>query len=289
MTSISPTANPFLDPAIRDRVTPEMIAQLKANPSIPAGIIKAYEEALVAKLETPCHRRLKDFITCDKDTIHIKDCIEKVAETDAPVLLIGETGTGKEILASSLHNTRTGLFVPVNCAGLPEGLIESELFGHTVGAFTGANKDKKGMLEEANNGTIFLDEIGELPLHTQGKLLRAVQEHKIRRVGDNKELSVNCRFVFATNRDLHSLAKEGKFRMDLYYRISVIELFIKPLRDRVEDIDLLLTHLDRENKIKNKYEWRHKLTDPDHHYLDGNVRSLQNYVLRYYLLGKEPV
>jgi DNA-binding NtrC family response regulator len=165
--------------------------------------------------------------------------IERVAPTDQTVIIGGESGVGKEVIAKAIHNNsirKNEAFVPINCAALPEPLLESELFGHVKGSFTGASTDKEGLFEVASGGTIFLDEIGAMPMSLQSKLLRVLQENEIRRVGGTKQIKVDPRVVAATNDDLEKLIKEGKFREDLYYRLSVIPLTIAPLRERVEDI-----------------------------------------------------
>jgi two-component system response regulator HydG len=168
--------------------------------------------------------------------------IENTADSEAPVIIFGESGTGKELVAKSIHETSNRLyrpFVKVNCAALTETLLESELFGHVKGAYTGAYKDREGRFEMAKGGSIFLDEIGDLPLTTQVKLLRVLEEKIIERVGDNKPIPVNVRIISATNRNLIELVKNGAFREDLYFRINVIPINIPPLRERPEDISLL--------------------------------------------------
>src|ERR1041384_2026403 len=174
--------------------------------------------------------------------------IERVADTDSTILIRGESGTGKELVARALHfNSRRQLapFVPINCAALPENLLESELFGHRKGAFTGAVNDKKGLFQEADGGTIFLDEIGSMSPLLQSRLLRVLQEKEVRRVGDNLPVFVNVRVVAATNEPLEKRIKEGTFREDLYYRLNVIPIPMPSLRDRRDDIPLLAAHFLR--------------------------------------------
>ena len=222
--------------------------------------------------------------------------IETVAPTDATVLIQGETGTGKELLARAIHrlsprNERT--FIKLNCAAIPAGLLESELFGHEKGAFTGAITRKMGRLELAHEGTLFLDEVGELPLDLQPKLLRALQEREIERLGGNKPIPVNIRLIAATNRDLSAMVAEKQFRSDLYYRLKVFPIFAPPLRERTGDIPVLVrhfvtTHSRRMGKVietipdetmKALARWR----------WPGNIRELENFLERAVILTRGPV
>ncbi|OGS16137.1 MAG: hypothetical protein A3J70_05100, partial [Elusimicrobia bacterium RIFCSPHIGHO2_02_FULL_61_10] len=183
----------------------------------------------------------------------VLELVKKVAMTDATVLISGESGTGKELIARAIHENsprRAGSFVAINCGALPEGLLESELFGHVKGAFTGAQRNKRGLFEEANGGTLFLDEISETTPGLQVKLLRALQEGEIRRVGDNHPIKVSGRLVTATNKDLARLAQEGKFREDLFYRLKVFPIHLPPLRSRKEDILPLAEHFLRKARKK---------------------------------------
>jgi two-component system, NtrC family, response regulator AtoC len=212
--------------------------------------------------------------------------VARVSATNCTVLVSGETGTGKELVAQAIHyndKTRGGALIAVNCAALPEPLLESEFFGHEKGAFTGADRQKKGRFEQASGGTLLLDEIGALPLGMQAKLLRVLQEKKFERVGGHESLEVDVRVVTATNKNLEKEVREGRFREDLYYRLNVIKIDMPPLRDRVEDIPLLMTHfLDkyaRPNEPPKKvspetmerllaYKW------------PGNIRELENAIER---------
>ena len=208
----------------------------------------------------------------------------RIAPTEATVLITGESGTGKELLARAIHanSKRAGrAFVPVNCAAITETLLESELFGHAKGAFTGAVRARRGLLEEADGGTIFLDEIGETSPGVQAKLLRAIQEHEIRRVGESESVHVDCRFIAATNQDLRKAIAEKRFREDLFYRLAVVPLSAPPLRDRREDIPLLAAHFlerwCRREKARRTFTEGavKKLALYDY---PGNVRELQNIV-----------
>ncbi len=213
--------------------------------------------------------------------------LERVADTDSTVLILGESGTGKELVAKALHqNSRRqhAPFIPINCSALPEALLESELFGHCRGAFTGAIADKKGLFQEADGGTIFLDEVGCMPPLLQSRLLRVLQEREVRRVGENTPVHVNVRVVAATNEPLENRMQDGSFREDLYYRLNVIPIHLPSLRERREDIPLLVAHFLRSKafgrsgkprrvssrvmEILNAYDW------------PGNVRELENAIER---------
>ncbi|MBI5485474.1 MAG: sigma-54-dependent Fis family transcriptional regulator [Deltaproteobacteria bacterium] len=213
--------------------------------------------------------------------------MDRIVKTDSTVLITGDSGTGKELVARALHyngSRRERPFVAVNCSAIPEALLESELFGHVRGAFTGAVKDKAGKFEAANHGTIFLDEIGTMPLHLQTKLLRVLQEQEVERVGSNKPLKLQVRVISATNLDLESKVKSGEFREDLFYRLNVIPLHLPPLRERKQDIMPLVLHfleklgrlMGRPNMMVNKQalEALEKYSWP------GNVRELENLVER---------
>ena len=226
----------------------------------------------------------------------IKDMIEKVAPTDARVLITGPNGTGKELVAHWLHEKSersSGALIEVNCAAIPSELIESELFGHVKGAFTSANKDRAGKFEAANGGTIFLDEIGDMSLSAQAKVLRALQESRVQRVGSDKDIKVNVRVVAATNKNLKKEIKEGRFREDLYHRLAVILIKVPALNDRRDDIPLLVKHFahkiseeqgtaQKEFSLKaiellQAYDWT------------GNIRELRNVVERLIILSGNEV
>ncbi len=217
---------------------------------------------------------------------------KKVAKTDTTVLLLGETGTGKEIFAESIHyesNRRLQPFVAVNCSSFPAELLESELFGYKAGAFTGAAKDKKGLFEEANNGTIFLDEIGEMSLELQAKLLRVLESRSFIKIGDTQNTKLNIRILAATNRDLHKAAEAGNFRLDLFYRLSVFTINLPSLRDRKTDIPLLANHFLKQfsGKVNKRIE---RMSDDfvqslTQHQWRGNIRELKNVIERVVILA----
>lgn len=214
----------------------------------------------------------------------VKIMIEKIAKTDATVLIQGETGTGKEIAAKNIHTLserKKHAYIQINCGAIPESLIESELFGYEKGAFTSASTSKVGLLEIANNGTVLLDEIGEMPIHLQVKLLRAIQTNEITRVGGTSKKQLNVRYIAATNKDLKKLVHEGVFREDLYYRLNVVQIAIPPLRERKEDIAPLFQHFLK--KFKRKYNKDLQISSGALRLLEeyewpGNVRQLENIV-----------
>lgn len=226
----------------------------------------------------------------------IQDMIEKVAPSDARVLITGPNGAGKELVAHAIHaqsDRSKGPMIEVNCAAIPSELIESELFGHVKGSFTGAIKDKQGKFELANNGTIFLDEIGDMSLIAQAKVLRALQESKVSPVGSDKEIKVDVRVLAATNKNMQEEIKAGKFREDLYHRLSVIEIYVPSLDERKDDIKLLVKHFakiiseehgtalkdfdDKAIKALENFSWT------------GNIRELRNVVERLIILGSQTI
>ena len=223
--------------------------------------------------------------------LEVKQIIDKVADTDARVLILGPNGTGKELVAHHLHEKserNNKPLVEVNCAAIPAELIESELFGHVKGSFTGAVKDKQGKFELANNGTIFLDEIGDMSLSAQAKVLRALQEGKVSPVGSEKEIDVNVRVIAATNKDLRREIDEGRFREDLYHRLAVIIINVPGLNDRKDDIPALVEHFVGETSNQKTFD--HSAYDALKE-LDwtGNIRELRNVVERLLILGENPV
>lgn len=226
----------------------------------------------------------------------IKDMIEKVAPTDARVLITGSNGTGKELVAHWLHQKSqrsSAPFIEVNCAAIPSELIESELFGHVKGAFTSAVKDRAGKFETANKGTIFLDEIGDMSLSAQAKVLRALQENKISRVGSDKDIKVDVRVLAATNKDLKKEIEEGRFREDLYHRLAVILIKVPSLNDRRDDIPLLITYFSEkiasEQGTAQKNFSKKALELLQSYDWTGNVRELRNVVERLIILGGKEV
>jgi len=266
-------------------------------------LLNTVRNALDRKVLVLENKRLKKKVSKNYEMIgesesisHIKDIIEKVAATDARVLITGPNGTGKELVAHWLHEKSErakAQMIEVNCAAIPSELIESELFGHVKGSFTGANKDRAGKFEAANGGTIFLDEIGDMSLSAQAKVLRALQENKISRVGSDKDIKVNVRVVAATNKDLNKEIEEGRFREDLYHRLAVILIKVPALNDRREDIPLLIdffskkiseeqgnpkkTFSEEAVQLLQKYDWT------------GNIRELRNVVERLIILGEKQI
>lgn len=262
-------------------------------------LLNAIRNALDKKNLIQENRQLKkrvgkkyEMIGSSKAILRVKEIIEKVAPTEARVLITGENGTGKELVAHWIHkksNRSDGPMIEVNCAAIPSELIESELFGHMKGSFTGANKDRAGKFEAANSGTIFLDEVGDMSLSAQAKVLRVLQENKITRVGSDKDIKVDVRVIAATNKDLKKEIEKGNFREDLYHRLAVILIKVPALNERVADIPLLIEHFVKQIaaeqgkpvkkfssdaiKLLQQYKWT------------GNIRELRNVVERLFILG----
>ena len=251
------------------------------------------EPAPVQTVLRPAKR--KSAFACGQ-IMHVKSLIAKVAPSEARVLVVGANGTGKELVARHLHeqSKRSGApFVEINCAAIPSELIESELFGHEKGAFTSAIKQRKGKFEQADGGTLFMDEVGDMSLSAQAKVLRALQEKRISRVGSDRDMEVDVRVIAATNKDLRREIAEGRFREDLYHRLSVIVIRVPPLRDRLADIPMLVEHFNRqiceeygiEPKMFSDSALGKMLEMP----WTGNVRELRNVVERLIILGGQKI
>ena len=237
-----------------------------------------------------------EIIGNSKSIMEIHAIIDKVAKTEARVLITGESGTGKELVAHNIHEKSSRAkspFIEVNCAAIPSELIESELFGHLKGSFTSAVKDREGKFEAANNGTIFLDEIGDMSLAAQAKVLRALEENKIQRVGSQKDISVDVRVLAATNKDLKKEIDDGNFREDLYHRLAVIVIKVPELSKRKSDIPVLVDHfsniISKEQGIETKKFSKDSLKLLEDYNWSGNVRELRNVVERLIILGGETI
>lgn len=231
-----------------------------------------------------------------KSIVRVTEMISKVAKTDARVLVTGENGTGKELVANQLHeqsNRSNKNFIEVNCAAIPSELIESELFGHVKGSFTSAIKDRSGKFEAADKGTLFLDEIADMSLAAQAKVLRALEEKKIQRVGNEKDISIDVRVIAATNKDLKKEIAEGRFREDLYHRLAVIIIHVPKLIERKEDIPLLTNHfielISKEQGLEKKNFTKEAMKKLDNYSWTGNIRELRNVVERLMILGDNPI
>ncbi|MCC6221023.1 MAG: sigma-54-dependent Fis family transcriptional regulator [Deltaproteobacteria bacterium] len=233
----------------------------------------------------------RNIVAKSKIMLDIFETIRKIADYRTTIMIYGESGTGKELIAKAIHynsSRRNKRFIAINCGAIPENLLESELFGHKRGAFTDATRNKKGLFEEADGGTILLDEIGELPLHLQVKLLRVLQESQIRRVGDEELISIDVRVIAATLRDLEQDVLEGRFRDDLYYRLNVISIHVPPLRERREDIAVLVNHFIKKHKNKLHLSVNGITADAMSvlmkHSWPGNIRELENCIERAMIL-----
>ena len=266
-------------------------------------LLNAIRNALDKKQLVVENKRLKkkvdknyQMIGNSEAIINVKNIIDKVAPTEARVLITGDNGTGKELVAHWIHqksNRSKNAMIEVNCAAIPSELIESELFGHVKGSFTGANKDRAGKFEAANGGTVFLDEVGDMSLSAQAKVLRALQENKISRVGSDKDIKVNVRVIAATNKDLKNEIEKGKFREDLYHRLAVILIHVPSLNERINDIPLLIEYFSKKIsdeqgnvsktfsegaiQLLKEYDWT------------GNIRELRNVIERLLILGEDVI
>jgi len=245
------------------------------------------EENILLRKELKEKHSFETVIGKSKKIKQIYSMIEKIAGTDSTVLVTGESGTGKELAARAIHSysrRQENQFVSINCGALPENLLESELFGHVEGAFTGAVADKKGMFEVAQKGTLFLDEVGEMAPWTQVKLLRTLQDKKIRRVGGTKEIAVDARIIAATNQDLKKKIEEGKFRDDLFYRLNVISFEMPPLRERKEDLSLFVSHFLKKYSLEIGKSMKRIAPDVmkifESYPWPGNIRELGNVIER---------
>ena len=258
------------------------------------------KESFVKEIKTLKRKVLKtkssDIIGRSKSILAIKEMISKVAPTDARVLITGGNGSGKELVARQLHEQSErskNPFIEVNCAAIPSELIESELFGHEKGAFTSAHKLRQGKFEQANDGTLFLDEIGDMSLSAQAKVLRALQENKVSRVGSDKEIKVNVRILAATNKDLKTEIKAGNFREDLFHRLNVIPIHVPSLNDRKEDIPVLVNHflstICSDQGIQEKSIMEDAVILLQNINWTGNIRELRNIVERLIILGGEKI
>lgn len=268
--------------AMENALAYQEIAQLKN---------KLAEEKLYLQEEVRTERGFEEIIGDSKALTNVLKQIQIVAPTDSTVLIQGETGTGKELIARAIHRLserKEQTFVKLNCASIPSGLLESELFGHERGAFTGAISQKMGRFELADNGTIFLDEVGDIPLELQSKLLRVLQEQEFERLGSTRTIRVDVRMIAATNRDLKSLVEAKEFRSDLYYRLNVFPVTMPPLRERREDIPRLVRYFAQQHAVRMK---KHIHTVPaktlealSRYGWPGNIRELENLVERSVIL-----
>jgi DNA-binding NtrC family response regulator len=258
----------------------EFIRQCLGNPKFGQQMInQAIMQGVIDPSNVRWYRRaVEKFTTRDSDTQRIKERAMMLSKISKPVLILGESGTGKELIAEILHGERNGFFVPVNVCAVTETLFESELFGHVRGSFTGADKDRDGLIQHAEGGTLFLDEIGDMPLQTQAKLLRVINNKKYRKVGSNVDIELGCRIVAATHRDLKAMIRDNLFRLDLKERLEVFRLKLKPLRDRLDDIPLYVGQ-EFADYLKPL------IATNTHQLFSGNIRQLLNLKERYDAFG----
>ncbi len=290
-TSVEAIKNGADDYINKPIVTEELILRMKMAEEKK----RLRRENVYLRKELGSTDEFSDIITESENMLEVIYLAEKASQFKTTVLIVGESGTGKELIAKAIHrgsNRSQKPFVAVNCAAIPETLLESELFGYMKGAFSGADTTKRGLFEEADNGTIFLDEIGEFPLLLQPKLLRVLQEQEIRRLGDTKTINIDVRVVTATSRDLEQEVEEGRFRSDLYYRLNVFPISMPPLRERLDDIPALVTHFIE----KNNDQFGKKITGVAPEALEqlmkypwhGNIRELENVVERAMIVSDTP-
>ena len=259
--------------------------KLVIRKSLDKNVLEKENTRLKKELDTKYG--FENFIGSSNSIQQIFSLINRVSELNVNVLVSGESGTGKELVARAVHysgSRKDGPFIPVNCGAIPEALIESEFFGHAKGAFTGATRDKKGLFEEANGGTIFLDEIGDLPIHLQVKLLRVLEEKKVRPLGKTESVSIDVRIISATNKNLEQEIMDNKFREDLFYRLNVIKVAMPPLRERKDDIPMLAHHFlhkfatEMDKKITGISN--DALEELEKYHYPGNIRELENIIAR---------
>jgi len=257
---------------------------------------RLHEENQALRRQLHRERGFANFVGRSRKMLDVFETIRKIADTPSNVMITGETGTGKELVAQAIHNEsprRDRPFVSVNCGAIPEGLMESELFGHAKGAFTGAVSDTRGLFASADGGTLFLDEITEVPQSVQVKLLRAIQERTVRRVGDTRDVRIDVRLIAASNRDIGRTVADGVLREDLFYRLNVIPIHLPPLRERREDIALLIAHFIQKISRETGKDVRgiapEALAVLERYRWPGNIRELQNAIERAIVLGSGPL
>ncbi len=277
-------------------IKPFQLAEMSVNVARAVEFRRLQRDNTALRREVSRSWTLGDVIGKSTGMRDVFDLVQRVAQATANVLIIGESGSGKEMVARAIHQSGPRSqkpFIAINCTAIPETLLESELFGHAKGSFTGAIQRKRGLFEEADGGTLFLDEIGDMNVSLQSKLLRVIQERKVRAVGDNFSRDVNVRLVAATHKDLKAAIKEGRFREDLYYRLSVIPVVIPPLRERKDDIPLLADHFLRKYAATNSTQvngfTKRAMAKLMKLRWEGNVRELENVIERAVVLTQQPL